>query len=228
MSTTPSSLAARPRIAGGSAPVWTLFGSNGSGSAAIEVALDVAGVPYRLKRASSWEPGRSLRALERVNPLKQIPTLQLPDGSVLTESAAILIHLGLTLPASNLLSRDAPLRAQEVRGLVYVAANPYAAIGVIDYPERWLPGSSKAAGDKLRAGARARLHEYWEVFADQYAIAADDRLSALDIFAAIVSRWSGARAHLLAVRPALCAALERIDAHPAVAPVVARHWPARA
>lgn len=219
-----------PRAVRNSAPRYTLFGSNGSGSAAIEIALDVANVPYRLRRASSWESGPSLRALERINPLKQIPTLQLPDGTVLTESAAILIHLGLTVPHSKLLATDPSLRAREIRGLVFIAANAYAAIGIIDYPERWLPGATKAAGDKLRAGARARLHWYWEVFADQYAsdsFVTDDRLSALNILAAIVSRWSGARAHLLAARPAFHAALQRIDAHAAVAPVVARHWPSK-
>jgi GST-like protein len=208
---------------------YTLFGSKGSGSAAVEIALGLAGVTYSVKRASSWEPGPSLRALERVNPLKQIPTLQLPDGSILTESAAILIHLGTTNPRSKLLARDLSKRAQEIRGLVYIAANCYAAIGVFDYPERWLSDANDAEKARLRAGARARLHWYWDVFADQYAsdsFVSDDRLSALNVLSAIVSRWCGARAHLLKARPKFDAALKRIDAHPAVAPVLARHWPA--
>ena len=49
---------------------------------------------------------------------------------------------------------------------------------------------------------------------------------ALDIHAAVVSRWSGARAHLKRERPALHALLERVDAHPLLAPIFARHWPA--
>ncbi|MGH6624478.1 MAG: glutathione S-transferase family protein, partial [Burkholderiaceae bacterium] len=191
----------------------------------------LCGATYRIKRASSWEPGPSLRALERINPLKQIPTLQLPDGSVLTESAAILIHLGTAHPASKLLPRTLSKRAQEIRGLVYVAANCYAAIGVYDYPERWLPDANEADKARVRAGARRRLHWYWEVFADQYAgdaFLVDDRLSALNVLSAIVSRWCGARAHLLEARPTFHAALTRIDAHPAVAPVLARHWSAKA
>lgn len=214
-----------PSKAGG----YTLFGSKGSGAAAVEIALGLAGVSYRIRRASSWEPGPSLRALERVNPLKQIPTLQLPDGGVLTESAAILIHLGMAHPRSKLLARNLSKRAQEVRGLVYIAANCYAAIGVYDYPERWLPDADDADKARLRAGTRARLHWYWEVFADQYAgddFVVEDRLSALNVLSAIVSRWCGARAHLLAARPKFHAVLTRIDAHPAVAPVLARHWPA--
>jgi glutathione S-transferase len=59
---------------------------------------------------------RGSDALARINPLKQIPTLVTPDGQVLTESAAILIHLGLEFPASALLAGN---RAQILRGLVY-------------------------------------------------------------------------------------------------------------
>jgi len=212
-----------------SAPSYTLFGSKGSGSAAIEIALGLTSANYRIRRASSWEPGPSLRALERINPLKQIPTLQMPDGGVLTESAAILIHLGTAHPGSKLLARNGSRRAREIRGLVYVAANCYAAIGVYDYPERWLPDASDADKARLRAGARARLHWYWEVFADQYAgdaFLVDGRLSALNVLSAIVSRWCGTRAHLREARPEFHAALGLIDAHPAVAPVLARHWPA--
>ena len=68
--------------------MYTLFGTQGSGSAAIEVALDAVKAPYKLVRASSWEADSALDSLRQVNPLMQIPTLQLPDDSVLTESAA--------------------------------------------------------------------------------------------------------------------------------------------
>lgn len=211
--------------------MWTLFGSPGSGSAAIEIALQRCGQPYRVQRASTWEPDSDREALARANPLGQIPTLQFDDGSVLTESAAILIHLGLSFPAAGLLPVEPAARAQALRGLVYIAANCYAAIGVIDYPERWLDDGSPAELDRLRAGARRRLHRQWEIFADEFG--AEPYLGgaepgALDFLAAVVSRWSGARAHLAQARPALLATLERVQAHPLAAQVFARHWPAQA
>lgn len=55
----------------------TLFGTQGSGSAAIEAALTMAGLPFEQVEASSWQPGPGLEALARVNPLQQIPTLLL-------------------------------------------------------------------------------------------------------------------------------------------------------
>lgn len=208
--------------------MWTLFGSTGSGSAAVEAALAMCGQPCRLVRASTWEPDSDLAALRAANPLGQIPTLQLDDGSVLTESAAILIHLGLAFPAARLLPEDPLQRAQAIRGLVYIAANCYSAIGLIDHPERCCEGGDEAVHARIRAGARTRLHECWVAFADQFGrepFLAGDAPGALDLLAMVVSKWSGARAHLQAQRPAFHALLARIEAHPAVAPVVARHWP---
>ena len=53
----------------------TLFGTQGSGSAAVEAALDVAGLDYRKVDAASWKEVPGLDELKRVNPLAQIPTL---------------------------------------------------------------------------------------------------------------------------------------------------------
>jgi GST-like protein len=75
--------------------VVTLYGAKGSGAAAVEAALRIANVPFRWVEAASWEPGPGLEELKRVNPLAQIPTLALEDGTVMTESAAILIWLEL-------------------------------------------------------------------------------------------------------------------------------------
>ena len=210
--------------------MYTLYGKKGSGSATTQIALEVVGAPYRLIETASWEPNEAFPDLLKVNPLGQIPTLVLPDGSALSESAAILIYLGSVHPESGLLPREPSARAQAVRGMVFIAANCYAAISVIDFPERWCADadSDDAVKERIRAGTRARLHKHWEMFADQFPAApylGGEELGALDIHAAVVSQWSGSRKHLEAHRPEFHATLQRIEAHPRVAAVFAEHWP---
>jgi GST-like protein len=204
----------------------TLYGAKGSGSAAIEAALRIAELQCRVVQAASWEPGPGLDELKRVNPLAQIPTLVLEDGTVMTESAAILIWLGLRYPNSGLLPADP---AQPIRGLVYIAANCYAAIGVIDYPARFCAPCDDAMSERIRAGAKSRLHEYWRVFADQFGShMKPGEPGALHLLAAVVSRWSGARAHLQEKRPQFHAMLEKVEADSRIAGIFQRHWPAKA
>jgi len=208
----------------------TLYGTQGSGSAAVEAALAIAGVEARLADAASWQDSPGLVELKRINPLAQIPTLVLDDGTVLTESAAILVHRGLVHPQSGLLATDPRARAQQIRGLVYIAANCYAGIGILDYPERWYPDPDDAVRKAMQRRGRARLHELWQAFADQFPATpwlSGERIGALDVLAATVSMWSGARQALAASRPEFSRLLARIEAEPRVAPVWARHWPRR-
>lgn len=176
--------------------MYTLYGKKGAGSATVEAAL----------------------------------TLVLEDGSAMSESAAILIHLGLVHPTSGLLPDAAAARAQVVRGLVFIAANCYAAISIIDFPERWCEDSDgdEAMQGRIRAGTRARLYRHWEMFADVFPAhpwLSGERIGALDLLTAVVSKWSGTRKHLEAHRPTLHETLLRIEAHPEVAAVFARNWP---
>lgn len=206
---------------------YILYGTRGSGSAAIEMALRACGVAWTGFTAASWQPGTAIEALARVNPLVQIPTLQLPDGAVLTESAAILLHLALTFPEAHLLPSDPAKRAQALRGLVFVAANCYAAIGVIDFPDRWTTAAEDAARNAVRNAAQQRLFHDWDVFADSFAAQpylSGDVPGALDFLALVVSMWSKAREHISASRPALAAALQRIQEHERVQPVFRAHW----
>jgi len=201
----------------------TLYGAKGSGAAAPEAALRIADVPFRWVEAASWQPGPGLEELKRVNPLAQIPTLVLGDGTVMTESAAILISLGLRYPKSGLLPADP---AQAIRGLLFIAANCYAAIGIIDYPARFCTDCDKKTEERIREGTKARLHQYWDMFADQFGShMKPEKPGALDLLAATVSRWSGARAHLRDQRPAFHAMLEEVEAHLRIAEIFQRHWP---
>ena len=169
-----------------------------------------------------------MQELLELNPLGQIPTLKLPDGSALSESAAILIHLGSAHPDSGLLPRAESARAQAIRGLVFIAANCYAAISIIDFPERWCENADEATQQRIRAGTRARLHRHWEIFADLFPARpylGGEAIGALDLLAAVVSKWAGSRPHLKQARPAFYETLLRIEAQPKVAPVFAQHWP---
>jgi GST-like protein len=209
--------------------MYTLYGKKGSGSASVQAALEILGEPYRIVETASWEQNDAFTELLKINPIGQIPTLVLADGSALSESAAIHIHLADAHPSSGLLPRDAIARAQAIRGLVFIAANCYPAITIIDYPERFCKDADddEAVKERIRSGTRARLHKHWEMFADLFR--ADPFLSgsdigSLDLYAAVVSKWSGSRAHLREARPAFHEVLVRIDAHPKVAPVFAQHW----
>ena len=206
---------------------YVLYGAKGSGSAAVEAALTLGNLPHRVVEAATWLPESKVEELRAVNPLQQIPTLVLPDGSVMTESAAILIHLGLVLPSASLLPTDPAHRAQVLRGLVYIPANCYSAISIVDYPERWTDQGDEASLEAVKSGTRKRLHRHWEIFADTFTqrpFLGGNAPGALDLLASVVSRWSGTRKHLQVHRPEFFEVLQRIDRHPSIAPVFGRHW----
>ena len=205
---------------------YTLYGSPGSGSAAVEMALRAADLGYRVVRASEWEPGPALRELQGINPLGQIPTLVLPSGTVMTESAAILIHLGLQHPGHGLLPEEPDDRAVALRGLVFIAANCYPAVSISDYPGRWTTATTKPAQERVRSAARSQLHRNWEIFADAFGAElartqADP--GALAFLAVVVSRWSGTRQHLKSKRAAFERLLVSLEAHPKIATLLREH-----
>jgi GST-like protein len=78
--------------------MYTLYGKTGSGSASVEAALTLARAPFRIVETASWAQNDAFADLLGLTPLGQVPTLVLDDGSALSESAAILMHLGSAHP----------------------------------------------------------------------------------------------------------------------------------
>ena len=73
-----------------------------------------------------------------------------------------------------------------------------------------------ATQKRIRNGTRARLHRYWEMFADLFPARpylGGSAIGALDIHAAVVSKWAGSRQHLQKARPMFYETLLRVEAH---------------
>ncbi|MDN3578041.1 glutathione S-transferase family protein [Chitinimonas viridis] len=207
--------------------MYTLYGCKGCGSAAIEAALTLVGAPYQYIEAEPWSGGPAVDELRRLNPLAQVPTLLTPDGTVLTESVAILIWLSEQYPASHLLPTDATARATVLRWLVYLTANAYAAIGIGDFPERWIAGEAEQGS--LKAFARARLEDYWRTLERQLGdtpFLFTQQLTVLDLLAATMSHWRPGRDWFQQECPKLTAALQSTLSHTALAPIWIRNFTA--
>jgi hypothetical protein len=130
------------------------------GSAAIEAALAIAGAPSRIVETATWEQNDAYAELLKCNPLGQIPTLVLPMAACFRKARQSSFTSALRIPDSSLIARDESARAQAIRGLVFIAANCYAAIGVLDYPERFCEDADEAtqkAHSQRHAGTAAPL-----------------------------------------------------------------------
>jgi glutathione S-transferase len=99
--------------------MYTLYARAGWGSALIETQLAWYGLPYRLEGIGDlFKEEAAGEKLRPVNPLMQLPTLVLPDGQIMTESAAITLYLAEATGRSDLV--PPPPRPQFLRWLVFV------------------------------------------------------------------------------------------------------------
>lgn len=137
---------------------YQLYGRQNSGSFAVQVALEEAGAQYE-RIWISKEPG-DVERLRRVVPTGKVPALVLPDGTVMMESAAMLIHLAAAHPQANL----APLpgtsaHAMFLQWMVYLSANVYETALRIYYSERYsVRGQADADAVKRKAEADFLAH----------------------------------------------------------------------
>ncbi len=203
---------------------YVLHNRRGSGGLVVEIALTLADAPFDLVEYDT-KPGSPMPASFRaVNPWGQMPTLILPDGSMMTESAAILIHLAAKFPEKRLgPSPGTAAHAAFLRWLVFANVNLYEAVLRRVYPGRYT--TDPAAEPATQAAAIQRMGEALALVEralvpGPFLLGAD--MSLADIYVAMLSKWF--RGSIDAPRLAALRAL--VEAHPTVGPVWRRHFPA--
>lgn len=206
---------------------FVLYGNPGWGSALVEAQLDAYGLPYRYE--TTGDLFASAEARERLAPknaLTQVPTLVLPDGRVMTESAAITLHLAdLTGRDDWVPGAQAAERADFLRWLVFLVANVYPTFTYADVPTRFVP--DEAAAKDFRGAVDAYQKRLWQAV-EPHAAAPwflGARRSALDLYVAVMTRWRPRRDWFAAETPRLHAIALRTEALPELAPMLARNFP---
>lgn len=206
---------------------YTLWGRQGWGSTLVEAQLDWYGLPYTFEPVEDLfrTPGAKAK-LEKVNPLAQVPTLVLPDGSIMTESAAITLLLADITGSDSLVPRaGAPERAKFLRWLVYIVTNIYPTFTYADDPARFV--SVNAARDPFRAATDAYAQRLWHQVESETGSPwfLGERFSALDIYINVMTRWRPKRGWFEGETPKLFAIARKGDGVPELTEVWKRNYP---
>lgn len=206
---------------------FILHGRPGWGSAIVEAQLAFYGLPFEsVEVGDVFESEDARQALRPLNPLTQVPTLVLPDGQVMTESAAITLHLAdLTGSDALVPGPRMPERAAFLRWLVYLVANVYPTFTYADLPERFVKHADAAPGFRAEVDAYAR--RLWGIAEGAAGTPwfLGERLSAIDVYLAVMTHWRPRGAWFAEHAPRLTMAARAAQALPALTPVLARHFP---
>ena len=210
---------------------YTLHGAPGTGSVVVEAALVKAGAPFSV--VNMWERGDTdrprLRSAEfaALNPLLQVPCLILPDGTTMTESAAILLHLASKFPDSELgpPPSDTAASATFLRQM-FTIYNMYSSITRIFHTERYTTEPAGEAGIRT-AAANAVVQSAGHIEASLSQggdFICGQSMTIADVFLTMVLNpvWFPNQEALRDL-PKLCAIRERVYADPVFGPILGQH-----
>jgi GST-like protein len=157
----------------------------------------------------------------------RVPTLLLPDGTVVTELIAILLTLDDRHRDAALLPPPGePARAVALRWMSLLCGEFYPDVTRWDYPARFSADPTHAPAIRDRAQAMGR--EIMRLVEDQALAGArpyllGDRFCLTDLVIATLSRWLGGRQWIPAHCPRIEALAQAVAARPACAAIWARH-----
>ncbi len=210
------------------AQTMVVHGSPSTGSVLVEAALTLLELPYRLADPTAYaDYDDALEQVTKVNPMRQLPALELPDGQIMTESAAILIWLTETYGDHRLAPGVGdPLRPAFLRWMVFLSAQIYGHFWVMDEPARVVTDKAQEAVVRERLGDR--IAHNWAVLESQtdpgpYVLG--ERMTPIDLYVALVSRWRPGRKRLHAAAPKLGEVARRVDADPRLQALWAERFP---
>ena len=208
--------------------MYKLYWSASSGAMTPQALLEEIGADYE-KIVIDIDKGEHQSAeFLAVNPMAQIPALVLPDGTLMTETAAIALQIVDRHPEAKLAPEPgSALRAHFLRWLFFLASNLYPTNIRFYYADRYTSESDDpSAVEGVKRAAQAEIDRQFDVIEDvldagPYLLG--ETFSAVDIYLWMLIEWHPDPTRLSAQCPRVNTLAELVRARPAVARIAAEH-----
>lgn len=200
--------------------MYTLYGTNQTGTCAIQAALTEIGAEYKLVEVSTHDGQQLTESYRRINPRQQVPALVLLDGTVITEGPAILLHLVDAHPESRLAPPlGSSKRSLMNRWLIYFCVNVYEGELRKLLPERYTTEPLGTNGVQAAAADYVNRHyQIFEEFIDNTPYVFGEQMTVLDIYVWMLSQWVDGP-WLSRHCPKIFALAEHVKSRPQITPI---------
>ena len=164
--------------------MYKLYGRKGSGSLCVQVLLEEAGAPYEM----IWVEDLQAPAYLKINPNGKVPALQLLDGQIMYESAAMMAFLAQALPGARMAPEIGTSRhALMLQWLLLLSTGTYEAVLRYYYSERY----GEAVSVKAKATeAIDRIHGVIEAdLTRKGPYLCGNDINAADVYLTMLASW---------------------------------------
>jgi glutathione S-transferase len=189
-----------------------LFFSPGACSLSPHIVLLEAGLPFTLDKvdlkAKTTAGGQDYRA---INAKAYVPALQLDNGVVLTEVAAIVQYLADQVPGKNLAPANGGIARYQLQACLNFIGS--------EIHKSYTPLFDPSANEDVKERARASLLKRYAYLNDQLSgsdYLLGNQFSVADVYLFVVTTWAGFLKFDLSAFPQVLAFQKRIGARPAV------------
>lgn len=181
-------------------------------SFAVDIALREAGIPFELERVDT-KAGKTAsgRPYLEINPKGYVPALELDDGQVLTEAAAVLQYVADRAPAAKLAPPAGTLERTRVQEwLHWTGSELHKSFGPLFNPK---------TSDERKAEEKERIAgwlDFLERSLEGREVLVGEDFSVADAYAYVVLNWTSFTGISLDGHPRVQRYVKRIAERPSV------------
>ena len=194
-----------------------LYWVKGTISIAVAIALEEAGLPYDAVQMDFKTADQTKPDYLAVNPKGRVPALALEDGTVLTETGALLDYIAAIAPTANLVP-TAPKDAAHMRSaMYYLASTMHIAHAHKMRGSRW--ATQQSSFDDMTAMVPETMAAC-AAYVDTHILRGDyvlgDTFSIADPYLYVVCNWLSGDGVDVALYPKIEKFMSKMQARPSV------------
>ena len=206
--------------------MYKLYDGTGTGGVTVRAALAELGLECEIIDIDLETGQECTEEFTRINPCQQVPVLELPDGTILTENLAILMHLADYHPEGDLAPACGSVeRAQVNRWLSFFAMNVYGPEYLRMRPAFYTTNPSEASG--IAEAATGFLTRHYAIFEEAMGDGPyylGDQFSILDLYIWMLVQYWGDYETMRSDWPKTYRLAETVMMRPQVKPIHDAHF----